>query len=143
MRDDAGGLLAWLSKRVFHPLWEIKNGSHRRRYLDALLASQWWDAERFRRWQWDRLRETVAYGFAHVPYYGARYGAAGFDGALRSWEEFRRLPLLGKADIRDNQEALLSREFKREALVDHCDQICSGRIQADPVPHVSYRCVPV
>jgi phenylacetate-CoA ligase len=117
-RAARDGLLAWLSKRVFYPLWEIKNGSHRRQYLDALVESQWWDAERFRNWQWDRLREAVDYAFANVPYYTARYGAAGFDGTLRSWEDFRRLPLLGKKDIRDNQQGLLSREFKREALVE-------------------------
>jgi phenylacetate-CoA ligase len=117
-RGEPGGLLDWLSKRAFHPLWEIKNGSRRRQYLDALLKSQWWDAERFRNWQWDRLREAVSYAFAHVPYYATRYGAAGFDGTLRSWEDFRRLPLLGKKDIRDHQEALLSREFAQQALVE-------------------------
>jgi phenylacetate-CoA ligase len=117
-RGDAGGLPAWLARRVFYPLWEIKNGSRRRQYLDALLKSQWWDAERYRNWQWDRLREAVHCAFANVPYYTARHSAVGFDGVLRSWEDFRRLPLLGKKDIRENHEALLSREFKRETLVE-------------------------
>jgi len=59
--------LTWLSKHVFYPLWEIKDDSHRRQYLRALSKSQWWNAETFRTWQWERLREAVGYAFAHVP----------------------------------------------------------------------------
>jgi phenylacetate-CoA ligase len=111
-------MLTWLSRRVFHPLWELKNGSRRGRYLRALSKSQWWDAETYRRWQWDRLRAAVSYAFAHVPYYTASYGAAGFDGTLPSWDDFRRLPLLRKKDIRDNTEGLISKDFRREDLVE-------------------------
>src|SRR6266853_1355579 len=110
--------LTWLSKHVFYALWEIKDDSHRRQYLRALSKSQWWKAETFRNWQWERLREAVGYAFAHVPYYTTRYGAAGFDGTLRSWEAFQRLPLLLKQDIRENADDLLSREYRREDLVE-------------------------
>jgi phenylacetate-coenzyme A ligase PaaK-like adenylate-forming protein len=111
-------LLTWLSKRVFHPLWEIKNGSRRGQYLRELLESQWWDVGTHRDRQWEHLRRAVGYAFANVPYYAARYGAAGFDGTLRSWEEFERLPLLQKKDVRDSGNALLSGRYRREELVE-------------------------
>jgi phenylacetate-CoA ligase len=111
-------MLTWLSKHVFYPLWEIKDGSHRRQYLRELTKSQWWDAETFRNWQLERLREAVGYAFANVPYYTVRYAAAGFCGKLRSWEAFRQLPLLRKQDIRENSEDLLSSEYRREDLVE-------------------------
>jgi phenylacetate-CoA ligase len=111
-------MLTWLSKHVVFPLWEIKDGSHRAKYLRELVASQWLDAETLRQRQWERGREMVSYAFKHCPYYQERLGAAGFDGSLRDWGEFQRLPILSKMDIRENEEGLLSREFRKEDLVE-------------------------
>ena len=110
--------LTWLSKHVFFPLSDIKGRSHRRQYLREMSASQWWDAEKFQTWQIEQLREAMSYAFAHVPYYTARYGAAGFKGTLQSWEDFRRLPFLRKEDIRRSGDGLISREFRRQDLVE-------------------------
>jgi phenylacetate-CoA ligase len=111
-------LLTWLSRHVFFPLWELKNRSHRRQYLSELSATQWWGSEALKAQQWERLRAAVSYAFANVPYYSARYTSSGFDGVLRSWHDFLRLPLLKKQDIRANGAALLSNRFAREELVE-------------------------
>jgi phenylacetate-CoA ligase len=111
-------MLTWLSKHLFFPLWEIKDGARRLQYLHELSKSQWWNAETLRKWQWERLGEAVGYAFANVPYYKERYGAVGFDGTLQSWEEFRRLPLLRKQDIRANDNGLVSRQYRREDLIE-------------------------
>ena len=110
-------MLNWLSKHVFFPLWEIKDGSRRRRYLRELSASQWWKPEVLRQQQWERVREIVKYAYEHCAYYKSCYANLGFDGTLGTWEDFRRLPLLTKRNIRDNEEKLLSKAFRREDLV--------------------------
>lgn len=111
-------MLTWLSKYVFFPLWEIKDGAHRRQYLRELSASQWLDASTLRQRQWERARETVEYAFKHCRYYQKSFTDAGFDGTLRNWEDFQRLPLLTKRNIRENTDELLSRAFRREELVE-------------------------
>ncbi len=111
-------MLAWLSKHVFFPMWEIKDGARRRHYLRELSVSQWWDSETLRRKQWERTREVVAYAYQHCPYYQRRFAGAGFDGTLQDWAGFRRLPLLTKRDVHDRGEQLLSQEFRREDLVE-------------------------
>lgn len=111
-------MLTRLTKYVFFPLWELKDGAHRARYLRELSASQWLDAGSLRQRQWERVRETVAYAFQHCPYYRRRFAGAGFEGHLRDWSDFRRLPILTKRDIRAHEGQLLSREFKREDLVE-------------------------
>jgi phenylacetate-CoA ligase len=111
-------MLTWLSRHVFFPLWELKEGSQHLRHLRELSASQWLDRGTLRERQWNRAQEAVAYAFKHCPYYGERYGQAGFDGSLREWDQFRRLPLLTKREIRENGPKLLSREFRREELVE-------------------------
>jgi phenylacetate-CoA ligase len=110
-------MLTWLSKHVFFPLWEFKDGAHRAQYLRELTTSQWLDAPTLRERQWERARHIVQYAYEHCDYYRARFDAAGSNGVLRHWDDFRRLPILTKQDIRANEDALLSRDFARNDLV--------------------------
>ena len=111
-------MLAWLSKHIFFPLWEIKDGAHRLKYLKELSASQWWSPEVLRQQQWQRLCKIVKYAYDHCSYYQSHYGNLEFDGILRNWEDFYHLPLLTKRDIRDNAAFLLSDQFQRSNLVE-------------------------
>ena len=69
------------------------------------------------RCSWERARSAVQYAFEHCPHYARSFAAAGYAG-LRDWDDFRRLPLLTKQDIRDSAGALVSDEFPRERLVE-------------------------
>jgi phenylacetate-CoA ligase len=111
-------MLTWLSKHLFFPLWEIKDGGHRSRYLRELSDSQWLSADVLRQRQWERTRAAVEYAYLRCPYYQERFAAVAFDGTLRDWKSFRDLPLLTKRDIRENSDGLLSRDFRREDLVE-------------------------
>lgn len=111
-------MLTWLSKHVFFPLWEMKDSAHRLQYLQELSASQWLNADTLYQQQWGRVREAVAEAFLHCPYYQKRFAGVGFDGTLHDWRHFQHLPLLTKRDIRENGDGLLSREFRREDLVE-------------------------
>jgi phenylacetate-CoA ligase len=111
-------MLTWLSKHVFFPLWEIKDGSCRRQYLRELSASQWLDRHALLELQWARAREAVEYAFRNCPYYRERLAAVAPGGSLCDWEHFKRLPLLTKHDIRENGDGLLSRNFRRKDLVE-------------------------
>lgn len=110
-------MLTWFSKHVFFPLWEIKDGAHRAEYLHELSVSQWLDLEILRESQWKRVREMVDYAFKHCSYYRERLSGAGSDGALGDWEDFRRIPILTKKDIRAYGNNLLSHEFEKSNLV--------------------------
>lgn len=111
-------MLNGLSKHMFFPLWEIKDGAHRREYLRDLSASQWLSPEKLRQRQWERIREVIAYAFTHCSYYQASFANAGFQGTLANWDDFRKLPLVTKQDIRENPKGLLSREYRQEDLVE-------------------------
>lgn len=111
-------MLSWLSKHVFFPLWEFKDGARRKEYLAELTASQWQSAESLRHAQWERLREIVRYAGRSCPYYQRQFESIGFDGELADWDDFRRLPLLAKQDVRDHTDDLISREFARGDLIE-------------------------
>jgi phenylacetate-CoA ligase len=72
-----------------------------------LEATQWLAGPELQQLQQRRLRQLLAHAGTRVPYYRALFGKVGFDGnAPWSWTEFRKLPLLGKPEIRANPDAL-------------------------------------
>jgi phenylacetate-CoA ligase len=88
--------------------------SERRTFLDR---SQWWSAERVREFQWTELKKLLAHVFASVPYLQQKYRAAGVAlGDLKSWDDFRRLPPLTRAEVRAHGPDLCSTTYKGRLL---------------------------
>jgi phenylacetate-CoA ligase len=72
-----------------------------------LEASQWWNAERLREHQLQRLRALLVEAGRVVPYYRELFARLAFDPAqVQSVADLARLPLLDKATIRAHTEAL-------------------------------------
>jgi phenylacetate-CoA ligase len=112
-------LMSALSRHVFHPLWDLKDGRRRLRILRELERSQWLPPETLRARQAERLAGILKYAAAHSPYYRRLFGERGFDPGNFRMAEFQALPLLTKTIIRNSTEEMLSDEFPREALLEH------------------------
>ena len=77
--------------------------------LQESLDSQWWSAEQLQELQLAKLRRLLTYAYDHVPFYRHRWDAAGIHpGDIKTTEDFARLPLLTKDEIRDNADEILS-----------------------------------
>jgi len=91
-----------------------------RRYVEHsrfLEASQWWAPERLMEFQWAELRKLLRHAFASVPYYRAKYRAAGASFSdIRTWDDFNRLPPLTREEIRQHREQLCSTTYKGRLL---------------------------
>jgi phenylacetate-CoA ligase len=102
---------------VLLPAYDRARG---RRYTDRrtlLEQSQWWSAERVRAFQWSELQKLLAHVFASVPYLGWKYRAAGIGlEDLRSWEDFRQLPSLTRAEVNAHGADLCSTAHKGKLL---------------------------
>src|SRR6202050_4493896 len=112
-------LMSALSRHVFHPLWDLKDRSHRLRDLRALERAKWLRQESLRERQRQRLGLILRYAAAHSSYYARLFRAQRFDPADFSLEAFTALPLLTKAIIRSSTDDMLSDEFARSALGEH------------------------
>ena len=108
-----------LSRYVFHPLWDLKDGRSRLRILRELKRTQWLPLATLQARQSERLARIVQYAAAHSPYYARVFREGGLDPANFSLAHFQQLPLLTKAIIRSSTEEILSREFPRPALGSH------------------------
>lgn len=112
-------LLSRLSRHVFHPLLDLKEGSRRLAILRELERTQWLPLEELQVRQRRRLQDIVRYAGKHSEFYRRRFAAAGFDAANFDLDAFRRLPVLTKADIRSHTPAMLSDEFTFDSLGEH------------------------
>jgi phenylacetate-CoA ligase len=112
-------LMSALSRHVFHPLWNLKDGKHRLRILPGLLRSQWSSVEALRERQVQDLRRIVRYAARNSPYYGRMFAEQRFNPEQFTLEAFQGLPVLTKADIRASTDEILSREFARSTLGMH------------------------
>ena len=112
-------LVSALSRHVFHPLWDLKDGSVRVRTLRELRRTQWLSLEAMRQRQLERLRVAVRYAGGNCPHYQRVFAEAGFNPENFELADFTRLPLLTKADIRTRTPDLLAKNVARESLGFH------------------------
>ncbi len=72
-----------------------------------LEQTQWWSPDRLAQLQLQRLRGLLQHAQQHVPYYRDLFARMDFEpAAVTSLTDLQRLPLLGKAEIRANADAL-------------------------------------
>ena len=91
-----------------------------RRYVERrrlLARSQWWSAERVREFQWQELKNLLAYAFTSVPYLRQKYRSAGIAlEDVRSWDDFGRLPTLTRAEVNAHGRDLCSAAYDGKLL---------------------------
>jgi phenylacetate-CoA ligase len=104
-------------ENVFWPLHNLVKGRHYAEYRRKLETSQWWPAEQLRDFQWRELSRLLDAAFASVPYYREKYAAAGIRrGDIRGWDDYAKLPPLGRSEITANRERLRNAAFPGKLL---------------------------
>jgi phenylacetate-CoA ligase len=75
-----------------------------------LEQSQWWSAEQLREAQLEQLTLLLRHAAEHVPLYRERFARCGYEAQGRlTWESFSRLPVLGRADLQERRDDLVSK----------------------------------
>jgi phenylacetate-CoA ligase len=99
------------------PLWAGWERSAYLRHYRTLKRRQFDDPVTIRARQWAALRAIARHAYATVPFYRRRFDRAGLHpGDLHAIDDFRRLPILTKADIRAHAARLRSDQFPPEKL---------------------------
>ncbi len=112
---DAASILI---KHLLYPAWELKNGSHRLRYLADLEKSQFWPRERLLEQQWVRFRKIVAHAHMTCSYYREAYRRAGLvPEDLRTPEDINRVPTVTKEEIQEHRDRFVSEQYRPEGLI--------------------------
>lgn len=81
-------------------------------------------------WQLGKIRNLVQHAYLKIPFYKALYSGAGFQlGDLKTWEDFRRLPVVKKDDVVANYpERMLEAGYDLDRLIVSRSSGSSGKV---------------
>lgn len=101
-------------RKILYPFYEgVVRQRQTLRYLAEYERDQWRSLDELKAIQWDKIARLLKFSYEHVPFYRARWSAAGIHWQdIRSMEDFSRLPVLTKDDIRNNYDRLVAEPFK-------------------------------
>lgn len=103
---------------VLNVLEDFRNGDKRLSFLKDVEMHCSQNPAEIESYQWHRLKRIVEYAYESIPFYRDRLDKEGaVAGKLQSMEDFRRIPLLRREDLRKYPEALLNPGMNREELV--------------------------
>lgn len=79
-----------------------------------------WPQERLVELQWKQLTAVLRYAYKHLPFYRQRFTAAGIHpNDIKTFDDFRRIPLITKADLIHEISETQSCQIGIEALGSH------------------------
>ena len=94
-------------RHLLFPAYERLRGRHTLDYLKAYERDQWQAPEALATLQWQRLKRLLEHCQREVPYYQRRWHELGVTpDDIRTPADYAQLPVLTKADIRANFDAL-------------------------------------
>jgi phenylacetate-CoA ligase len=81
------------------------------------MNDQWLSPEQIEDISWQKLRRLLVHAYEHVPFYQQRFQAIGLTPQdIKTREDFLRVPLLTKDDIRQHEDRLIARNFSRAKM---------------------------
>ncbi len=121
---------AW--RRLLLKGYQVVTGRRVLDRLDELNRTQWWSRADLLALQRRKLHHLLSYAYRYVPYYRRLFDRVGFrpEAVLDDVAALRRLPILTKATIRANFDALLTTESRRRA---HLSQLTTGGSTGRPL----------
>ena len=111
-----------------------------RRYIlaryDELRRTEHAAPEAMRELQLRKLQQLIAFAYERVPFYTARFREIGLlPGDIRSLEDLRKVPPLGRQEVIDYRNDMVDRTLAGSR--DHADR--SARGPGEPIPFAPFR----
>jgi len=86
--------------------------------LNLLKESQFWDEEKLKKYQWNKLKNIVEYSYAHVPYYKKLFDKLKImPDDIKDHSDFAQLPFLTKPIIEKNFNQLIATNIPKNRIL--------------------------
>lgn len=110
--------LSLLRRNIFYPIWTFKDRSRQLHYYRHYKNLQWESKSRLETLQLTHLKNLLIHAYDNTTYYRRVFDQAGFNPySLETHEDIRGVPVLTKADIRDNLDEIISKDFEKNQLI--------------------------
>lgn len=85
--------------------------------LQEMYHRAYWPRGKLLSYQNKRLRSVVRYAYDFVPFYNRTFRLAGIrPDSIKTVSDLGKLPIVGKNEIREDPDSLISREFRQQDL---------------------------
>jgi len=89
-----------------------------RRTFTAIQQQQWLSHDQIVAMVWEKQQKVVSHAYENCPFYRKKYDAVGFHPSdLKRPDDFARLPIIKKADVRENIEQMVAKGVAETRLV--------------------------
>jgi len=97
----------FVAEHIIFRLQEKIIGRKTFQYLDELERLQWVSARVLEELRFKKLRDLMVHAYQNIPFYSKRFAEASFDPTrMQAIKDMERLPLLTKAEIRENLDRM-------------------------------------
>lgn len=133
---DIRGLL---SRTLFIPLYDLKEGRKRLRYVPKIEDFNSLSRDEMENSQLEHVRETLKHACKNIPFYKKKYTEAGVSWEdVKSLQDMPKIPPLTRQDLRDHGPELLAEGVDKKSLV----QSATGGTISSPIElYLSQECV--
>jgi len=105
---------------LYQNYWRVvcwRNHNRTPYYLNQLKKSQFWSKEEIEKHQLKKIQNMVSYAYKNVPYYKKMMNENHLHPSdITDFNNFQKIPILHKNQIRQNLDALISTEVKMENI---------------------------
>lgn len=103
----------YFAGNIYWPLAQKLKGEHVTEAFAKLSESQWMGTEELFNLQWALIKDRLNLASQAVPYYRKVFASIGWDFNKKklSYEEFLKIPILEKEDVRDHLPELLNPNY--------------------------------
>jgi len=109
-----------LFEKVIYPLIEVRKPEKERilPYLHFLRRTQWWSLELLKALQLKRLHSLLSHAYSNVPYYRKIFNKLKLTpNNIKTVKDLAKLPVLTKADIRNNINDMIAKNYEKKELL--------------------------
>lgn len=118
--EDHVDILAFAIRYAIAPAWARWESSPYLRHYRRLQQTQFESPDRIRKNQWERVASLLRHAYATTPYWREQLDEFGATpDRIQSWDDYRALPLLTKADLRARAGDMLSLPYSGSVSLHH------------------------
>jgi len=111
-------LYSTFAKYVIYPILQICSGRDTLRHFKELEKTQWLSVGEIKKMQWNKLKNLLEYAYANVPYYHRIFKTLNMTPKdITTPDDFRKLPLLDKEEIKNNISCIVSSNYRTKDLI--------------------------
>lgn len=111
-------IVSLLRRAVFEPLYNLKNNSPKLHYWKELEKTQYLSLPELQDIQWRRLQKLYTFIWDSNKFYRSRLQEVGLHShSIKEPADIKNIPILTKAEIRENCDLMISDGFDRKSLL--------------------------